>query len=491
MAIRAEIYAAMLLILWCPGQAARSEAPPGAPVPRPGRDRLPAMQAGTGTPGGSLAFARQIRPPPPTSVDSSSAASDAVSGPPETLEQAWLITLAVSQALEAKRLGVSSAEHSLQSAQADRWPKVAIQSSYTVRDNEPAFKFDFPGMPLWTNTFPYAQDEFLAFHTRVDLPLYTSGRISHGVAAAAARFSSAELQVDKYTMDLKMQVAGEYVAVLRAQREVDVAECTVKSLVAHLRDVEMLFEHGQVPWNDVLAAQVALSNARQSAIQAHNELAVSQAAYNRRLGRPLTSPLRIAELPLQMPQEDVESLTSRALRARPEIVGLKAQVRALEHQAVSLRATNGPQVAVWGDYAFEENRFRTPQGITAAGVGVSWNVFDGGRNRHQVAAILEQADSLRRMQAELESVIALEVHRAWLDVQQTRRRLELTPQAVQRAEENLRVARKRYTLGAGTNTEVLDAETLRAQAYRNHHNATYDAVLAELRLRHATAELKP
>ena len=50
------------------------------------------------------------------------------------------------------------------------------------------------------------------------------------------------------------------------------------------------------------------------------------------------------------------------------------------------------------------------------------------------------------------------------------------------------------TVGSGPriiNTEVLDAESLRTETRRNHDNATYDAVLAVLRLRHATGDLAP
>jgi len=41
----------------------------------------------------------------------------------------------------------------------------------------------------------------------------------------------------------------------------------------------------------------------------------------------------------------------------------------------------------------------------------------------------------------------------------------------------------------GTNTEVLDAETLRLQAYVNFYNSSYDALLADLRLRRAIGNL--
>ena len=67
--------------------------------------------------------------------------------------------------------------------------------------------------------------------------------------------------------------------------------------------------------------------------------------------------------------------------------------------------------------------------------------------------------------------------------------VEVTRQAIVQADENLRIARDRYQQQVGTNTEVLDAETLRVQAYTNFYNSSYESVLTELRLRRAVGNL--
>jgi outer membrane protein len=422
--------------------------------------------------------------------ESPSPAFNGVADRPETLEQAWQIALEVSDQLGAARCRVSSAEQSLESARAQRWPLVAVEGSYTVRSAEPAFVFDSGGIPLPSNFARFEQRESAAFRTKVNLPLYTSGRIQHGIDAAAAEVASVGLESTELVNDLRLRVAEDYVAVLRAQRSVEVSQSNVQSLQAHAHEAEMLFRQGQVPFNDLLAAQVAFSDAEQRAIQAANQLDASRAAYNRRLRRPLAFPVRIAELPVESVQGDIENLTIRALRNRPELGRLTAQIQALQHQAISVLAGNLPQFNVHGAYDFEENRFRTPEGLAFVGVVASWNVFDGGRNRHERSSLQEQAESLVRIKRDLESMIALEVRRAWLDIHETRRRLEVTSQAIRQADENLRVARERYAVGAAISSEVLDAEALRTQTYRNHSNATYVAVLAVFRLKHAAGELK-
>ena len=97
--------------------------------------------------------------------------------------------------------------------------------------------------------------------------------------------------------------------------------------------------------------------------------------------------------------------------------------------------------------------------------------------------------ALQERRDDFATVIELQVRQAWLDIQETRKRVEVTESAIAQAEENLRVNRDRYANGLATNTEVLTAQTLRLVSQNNHVNALYDAVLAELRLKRAAGEI--
>jgi outer membrane protein TolC len=81
------------------------------------------------------------------------------------------------------------------------------------------------------------------------------------------------------------------------------------------------------------------------------------------------------------------------------------------------------------------------------------------------------------------------VRQTWLDVGETRERLVVAAGAVEQAEENLRIARERYGAGLGTQTQLLEAESLRVQALRNRDDAGLDAGLARLRLARAVGVL--
>ena len=320
-------------------------------------------------------------------------------------------------------------------------------------------------------------------------PLYTSGRISSGIAAAESQVSANRSDLSHTMLDVKMNVAECYVAVLSAAKFVEVAQSKVSSLTAHRRDVASLYEKGLVSKNDLLAAVVALADAQQKALDTANKLDVARAAYNRALGRVLTERVQPAELWDDGTRTDANELTAQAVQQRPELAALAAQARALRQEAESERGKTGPQVQVQGGYIYQQDRYVDPNGVAGVMLGVQWNALDMGRARGRANALDDKAEAVIRLRRDAESMIALEVRQRWLELETARQRVVVARQATAQADENLRVARDRYQHQVGTSTEVLDAETLRIQAYTNFYDSTYQAVLAGLRLRRAVGTL--
>jgi outer membrane protein TolC len=197
----------------------------------------------------------------------------------------------------------------------------------------------------------------------------------------------------------------------------------------------------------------------------------------------------IDDVSVDASQPDIVDATSRALSKRPELASLSAQVKSLRLQAESIRSATGPQLALMGSYNYQQNKYQLYENIWSATLGLTWDIFDGGVTRNNANAIMQKAESLSDVKSDTASIIMLQVRQAWLDVMETQTRITVTREATQQAEENMRVVKDRYREGLGTNTEVLDAETLRTKSYNNYYNAAYDAVMANIRLQYATGEL--
>ncbi|MBN1238077.1 MAG: TolC family protein [Gammaproteobacteria bacterium] len=409
----------------------------------------------------------------------------------ETLEEAWRIAVERDLSLVAAGKRVEAAEADFDAARADRRPALAASANALGFDDTPAFDFAGAGLPV---TLPlFAGSSVLMADARMTLPLYTSGATRHAIGAAAADVTAETHRAAALTRQVRLDVAARYIDVLRAGSAAAVAEGNVSSLAAHLREVEDMYRGGSVPRNDFLAAAVSLADAEQRLLQARNGLDAARAAYNRALGRRLTEPVglepALPDVDERLETSSLDGLTALAVEQREELRSLEAAADALEARADSAAAATRPQLALTGGYTFLENDVLSREDYWTLGIGVQWNAFDSGRSRSRSRALSLRSAAVRDERRDLESLIALDVRRAWLERDATRQRVEVAEGAVEQAEENLRVVRDRYRNGEGTNTEVLDAEALRLQSLSNYDNARYDAALARYRLARAVGLL--
>jgi outer membrane protein TolC len=323
----------------------------------------------------------------------------------------------------------------------------------------------------------------------INLPVFTSGRISEGISSAYSGLNASKQDEAKTILYIKMSVADAYVTVLRARRSVEVTKSNVESLTAHTKDVSNFYGQGMITKNDLLASEVAFADARQRSLQALNSLNIAFASYNRLLNRPLDQNVVIDDLSAEPAVLDLRELTSRALSKRPELLSLTEQSKSLQYQAAAMRSTLWPQLSISGGYSYTQNKYVVYEDVWSATVGLRWDIFDGGIVRNNAHAILQKSEALNNIWDDTASVISLQVRQACLDIEETQKRIPVTRDALAQSEENLRVARDRYREGVGTNTEVLDAETLRIRSYSNYYNAVYDAVIAKIHLKFAIGEL--
>jgi len=411
----------------------------------------------------------------------------------ETLADAWRVALERNNALAAVRSQVDAAQADASAARAERWPKLSVDGSYQRFGDAPAFSFPVGGQNFLSP--PLVDDnDFYSARARIELPIFTAGRISAGIESAELGARAADSASDSAVQDLKLAVASAYIDVLRAQRSLSAREAQVASLRSLVNDVTVMVEQEAVAKNDLLAAQLTLADAEQDRLHASNRLSLARAQYNRLLGEPLDRLPELAELhaaPSGAVEADstLNALVTAAVGQRSDLASLDARTRSLDERARSARAAGWPQVSVMADYQYLENQVLDREDFSLIGVGFNWTVFDGGRIRNQAESFASAGRAAGRSRDDLRSHIELEVRQAWLDREEANARVAVTREAVVQAEENLRVARELYSVGLTTNTVVLDAEALRLKATSNADNAGLDGVLSEIRLERATGGL--
>ena len=227
-------------------------------------------------------------------------------------------------------------------------------------------------------------------------------------------------------------------------------------------------------------------------MRAANSLQIAYAIYNRRLGEPLQ---RVPDLDDHITVDEdlvgapVEELVRRATESRSEVAALSERSDSLASQAAAEAGKSRPQLALTGGYIRFDNAFLDRQDFSMVGIGITWNLFDGGQARNRAAALNSASRAAADRLEDLRAAIELEVRQSWLDTRAAHARVRASREAVAQAGENLRMSRELYGAGLVANTQVLDAVALQVDAVNNRDNAMLDASLAALRLKRAVGSL--
>ncbi len=114
-------------------------------------------------------------------------------------------------------------------------------------------------------------------------------------------------------------------------------------------------------------------------------------------------------------------------------------------------------------------------------VAGSWNIFDL-KIQGNIYEARENLDASNASAKSLKNAIALDVKNSYLELKSAQEVIESTQKAQELADENYSVATTRYSAGAATNLEVIDAEVSLTQARLNHLQSQFDIKIAQAKL---------
>ena len=360
-------------------------------------------------------------------------------------------------------------------ARASLFPRVNASLNQTFLAHQPQAIFG-------NATIPTSQQDFLAYSISVQQTLYDFKRTASRYAAGRTRVDTQKLDTQKIRNLAAIEFALAYYDLLEAEHIAKVAAIEVERLQSHLKDAKDLYTEGVITKNDLLQAEVRLSDAGQRLISARNFRAINASRINNALLRPLTAEVAAAEVDkpnVDYLETNLEKAWEIGLKERPEIKIAEETLKTLGLEEQAKKAEFYPELFVRGAYDYTENRYQVYEGNWAMILGVGVNLFSGGSTKAEVARIEHQKSKLREEKEKLVDDIKLEVQRNLLDTQSARQKIAVVKDALQQAEENLRINKTRYQEGVGTATEVLDAVTLLTVAETNHYRALYDLGRAE------------
>lgn len=315
-------------------------------------------------------------------------------------------------------------------------------------------------------------------------PVYTGGQLEGAIKAADLGMNASELGLELAKQKVKAGTMAAYYKALQAKNQIKVAQDSVNTLTEHLKNVNAQFAVGTVAKSDVLGTQVQMANAEQSLITANNNYDVAIASLNNIMGVPTGTELNLTDsLAYTAYEIPLEECTEYAMLNRPDVLIADYKVAIARAEVEQAKAGYRPSVSLaatknWqGEDLFgsDEDDARYAQSNNwTAGVVLSWDIWDNqvteAKVRQNKAAVMK-AESVA---ADTRQTGDLEVRTAYLNLKAAEKSINTTKVAVEKAQEDYKIAQVRYSAGVGTNLDVMDAEEKLTQAQTNYYTALYN-----------------
>ena len=421
---------------------------------------------------------------------------------PLSLEEAVAAGLEASPGLHASRMKVESTAAKSREIAAGRLPSVKFGGGYARLSEVPPFEVTVPGSQV---PFVVSENYFNNYSLRLGIqqPLFTGFRLQAGAESARMLEKSAGQGLEKDRADFVFAVKSAYWSLARAREFEKITEENIRQVGEHLKDVRAFFEQGLLTRNEVLRAELELSNAELSRFDARSASELTLTSLNSLIGLPLETDVELTTLAesqaSRLPVEETAleettkstAMIESALANRPELKSADFRIKASELGVKAAKAGFYPQVYLSGNYYYLRPNPRYMPALDNfkrtwdLGISVSFDVWNWGQTKSQAEQAKAQLAQARDARQLLEDQAVLEVTQSRLMLVQARERMKLAAQAAGQAEENLRVTRERFKQGVALNTDVLDADVALLRARMNRTQAAIDLVLAQARLEKA------
>nr|WP_298935653.1 TolC family protein [uncultured Dyadobacter sp.] len=330
----------------------------------------------------------------------------------------------------------------------------------------------------------------------VGQPIYVGGKIRLGQQAAAKGVEIAQAQKQLTETEVLFEVEKSYWQIVSISEKIGLAGRFGVMLDSLYQDLDDSYQAGMIFKNDMLRVQVQKNENELNLARATDGLLMAKMQLAQLMGDPRNTSFAVSDSvtgDFAMLQND--SLLS-AVDRRAEIQLIKRALEAQELNRKLLQADFKPSVSLLaaGFGSFGKNiNFESGSNAMASYVGmlnVSIPIWDWGMKASKVK---EQSFKIQAQKAQLQEtqdLLSLEIRNAYLKVNQSAKKIDLSRASVLQAEENLRLSNDRFEAGTVTGQDVLEAQTLWQQATSSIIDAKVEYRVNEAALLKALGELK-
>lgn len=361
--------------------------------------------------------------------------------------------------LQAAEGEVKGADSLIGQVEAGLKPQVDLSSSYTRQDHS-------------------SQGDRYSSSVSLSQLVSDWGKTGSRKKIAGLGRDRSSLDLEQVRLEVKYNVQKVYYSLLKAQKNLEVAEESVGLYELHLKKARDFYEVGNVSRYHVTTAEVDLSNSRLDMIKARTSVETAKAELNNAMGVPEMKDYVIKDVTgtVENPLKLEEAL-SIAIENRPDLRSFRLQTLAAEESITLAQKDNVPSLSLTGRYSWGGEDF-TGEDDLSIGLSLQVPVYDGGLKDEKVREARADLEIALAKDLSARNAAFKEVQQAWREYGDSFEILSTAGDVVRQALENLELATARYEVGVGSPIEVADATDNYSNAKNSYWNALYDHLMA-------------
>jgi outer membrane protein TolC len=383
---------------------------------------------------------------------------------PLTLDAAIQLALAHNRQLEAARLQVQRADEDVAVARSRRLPIFESEITASQLVSPVGFSFpqgafgDFPAtgpIPATDTTVTVPRRPTVSMTSQVSQPITQLVQIGLGIKSAETTREIERTRVRGHELSIVNAAKRAYFAVLQQQSAIAAGDEAIALYRELSRTLEVRVLQRVALRADSLDVEFRLAQEELSQVKRRHLLESHKEQLNQLLGRDVRTPFEVVAAAAVARDVDLESAGRLALASRPDLRESQLTVAQAEIARRIARADRLPALSVAASYTSNVNIDVLPRNLATVGVQLSWEPFDWGRKRRELASKTYALAQARLNERETADRVVLEVNSRYRTLAEARASLAVAERAQTIARERLRVVTNQFHQQSALLTDVL------------------------------------
>lgn len=308
----------------------------------------------------------------------------------------------------------------------------------------PSFSEKFKNQNYWSGQVQFMQ------------PLWTWGKIWSAYKIATYDEKIAHQNLSLKEQKVIVEVVDAYFLNQLLQSLVEVKEKTVESLAQHEHNAKRMYEEGLIAKVEYLRAATALEKEKAELEKARHDLSVARDYLKSKIYTEFSTLDENIKFPSYQPSQD--SLLQSLQKQQPYFQILDLTESKLKRKIHIDISENLPTIYAFGNYELFKNDLSILEPEWLIGIGLKWDIFHGFQKVNQLQSDRYLKKKVQYTRQELRENLEIAIKKTYAEMQFAKNNYQALDKALELAQENVKLNRKKFETGLGTSLEVVDAE---------------------------------